>query len=307
MTRRKRVTLRRWRPSALSVCICLIALMSTLVGLYPSTASWLNSYQQSKVIAASLRALDDVDPGPDAQLRMANAYNKALVAGVDIKPGSTIPLGRGEGAERFSYRDVLNANADGLMGRIIIDKIDVDLPIYHGTDPETLEMGAGHLEGSHLPIGGVSTRAVITAHRGLANATMFTDLDQVEVGDTFTVSALGNVVTYRVRDTQVIDPDDTDTLRAEPNSDLVTLITCTPLGINSHRIVVTGERITPTPVGDLQAADSAPHLPGFPWWAVVGGLLGAAISGYLVRSGFVDARRSNARMKSGPTEDHELS
>ncbi|WP_459583204.1 class C sortase, partial [Aerococcus mictus] len=111
--------------------------------------------------------------------------------------------------------------------------IDVDLPVYHGTSDEVLNRAAGHLEGTSLPVGGPSTRAVITAHRGLANARMFTDLNKVNVGDTFTIEVFGDVLTYRVRDTKVVAPEDTDTLRVEEGKDLVTLVTCTPLGINS--------------------------------------------------------------------------
>lgn len=286
---------RRWRPSALSLSICLIALASSGVGIYPAAAAWLNSYQQSLVIMSTTEQLDELDPSAAQQLKMARAYNRALVAGVALRPGASVPVGYGAGAGGFTYRDVLNANGEGVMGRVTIDSIDVDLPIYHGTDEETLKLGAGHLEGSHLPVGGAGTRSVITAHRGLATATLFTHLDRVDRGDRFTVSVLGDVRTYEVRNIKVIDPDDTDTLRAVAGRDLVTLITCTPLGINSHRIVVTGERVTPTPARDLEASRAKPTVPGFPWWAVVGAVLLAAVLAYLVRSGFVDARHTRTR------------
>ena len=176
------------------------------------------------------------------------------------------------------------------MARVKIPSIEVDLPIYHGTDEETLLRGAGHLEGTHLPVGGESTRSVITAHRGLANATMFTDLNRVSEGDSFTIESLGETLVYRVNEIQVIDPTDTGSLQSESGKDLVTLITCTPLGVNTHRILVTGERITPTPAPALHEAGKAPEIPGFPWWALLGtgGIL--LIGGYLVRRGFVDTR-----------------
>lgn len=181
-------------------------------------------------------------------------------------------------------------NAQGLMARVKIPAIDVDLPIYHGTSDAVLLEGVGHLEGSSLPIGGPDTHAVLTAHRGLADAAMFTNLDRVKVGDTFTIEVFGEVLTYRVRETKVVAPEDADALRAVPGEDLVTLVTCTPLGINTHRILVTGERITPTPIEDIAAAGQAPDVPGFPWWAV--GVLAAILvaEGYVWWSGFNDAR-----------------
>lgn len=286
---------RRWRPGLLSIAICVIALVGSGVGLYPSTAAWLSSYQQSLIIKGINANLDDVSPSVDEQLQMAHAYNEALVAGVALESGASVPTGYGEGVGEFTYRDVLNANQSGVMGRVTIDAIDVDLPIYHGTDHETLLKGAGHLEGSHLPVGGEGTRTVITAHRGLASSTLFTDLDRIDVGDRFTVTVLGEVLTYEVRETRVVEPDDTDTLRSEPGRDLTTLITCTPLGINSHRILVTGERVLPTPVGDLAAANADPSIPGFPWWALIGAALLIAITTYFIRSGFVDARTYRAK------------
>lgn len=176
------------------------------------------------------------------------------------------------------------------MGRVKIPKINVDLPIYHGTDDDTLDRGAGHLEGSHLPIGGIDTHSVITAHRGLANATMFNDLDKIDSGDRFTLEVFGEVLTYQVIETRVVEPDETDTLRVRPGADVVTLITCTPLGINSHRILVTAERVTPTPAQDLEDAGKDSEVPGFPWWAVLAGAVLIAVGLYLWRAGYTDAR-----------------
>ena len=286
---------RRWKPGLLSIAICVIALVGSAIGLYPSTAAWLSSYQQSLVIKKIIANPDAITPSAEEQLRMARAYNDALVAGVALESGASVPTGYGEGVGQFTYRDVLNADQSGVMGRVKIDAIDVDLPIYHGTDHDTLLKGAGHLEGSHLPVGGAGTRSVVTAHRGLASSTLFTNLDRVEVGDRFTMTVLGEVLTYEVRETRVIAPDDTGTLRAEPGRDLATLITCTPLGINSHRIIVTGERVTPTPIADIEAANADPSIPGFPWWAVIGAALLLSITTYFIRSGFVDARNTRAR------------
>lgn len=155
------------------------------------------------------------------------------------------------------------------MARIQIPVIGVDLPIYHGTDERTLLRGAGHLQGTSLPIGGVNSHAVITAHRGLADSTMFTHLDRVTVGDRFILTTFGRVLAYEVTATRVVEPTDTAALRQEAGRDLVTLVTCTPLGINTHRILVTGERIIPTPTSDLDTAKEDPAALGFPWWAVL--------------------------------------
>ena len=155
------------------------------------------------------------------------------------------------------------------MGRIQIPSINVDLPIYHGAADKTLLEGIGHLEGTALPVGGAGTHAVLTGHRGLASATMFTNLNRVKVGDEFTVSSFGEVLTYRVFRTQVVDPDQTRSLAPVAGKDLVTLVTCTPLGINSQRIFVTGIRVTPTSEQAQRSATSKPDIPGFPWWAPV--------------------------------------
>ena len=285
---------RRWRPGWITIMICVMALAGTGVGLYPMTAAWFSAYNQAQILRDGLADLDGLDPSAADQLAMARAYNDALDSGVALESGATVPTGFGEGAGGFSYREVLNANAEGLMSRVQIPGIGVDLPVYHGTDDETLLKGAGHLEGSHLPVGGQGTHSVITAHRGLASATMFNDLVDVEVGDRFTLNTLGEVLTYEVREIEVIDPDDTSVLLADPDRDLVTLVTCTPLGVNSHRVVVTGERVEPTPIEDIEAANEDPGV-GFPWWAVIGGGLILLTGVYLWRSGFTDAQRAQAR------------
>ena len=282
---------RAWKPGLLTWLIAALIIGGSGVLLYPSTAAWLTSVNQSRIIDSIGALVDDANPGAEEQLQQARAYNAALTAGVELRANANVPAGSGSlGDDRFDYRSILTANPSGLMARIKIPNIGVDLPIYHGTRDETLLRGAGHLEGSHLPVGGPSTHAVITAHRGLANATMFTNLDRVEVGDTFTIETFGEVLTYRVRETKVVQPEDTDSLRAESDRDLVTLITCTPLGINSHRILVTGERITPTPQQDLDAAGAASEIPGFPWWALGFAASVTAAAGYVWRSGVSDAR-----------------
>ncbi|QBE50320.1 class C sortase [Leucobacter triazinivorans] len=275
----------------LTSAIAVLALAGLVAGLYPMTAAWISSYNQSRVIERSHGQLERLQPSATEQLDLAREYNSALTAGVELQAGANVPIGAGNVTDtELVYADMLRADGNGLMGRVKIPAIDVDLPIYHGTDEATLLRGAGHLEGSHLPVGGVGTRTVVTAHRGLANSTMFTHLDRVEPGDTFSIEVLGETLVYRVFDVQVIDPDDSGTLRAVPGADLATLITCTPLGINSHRIVVTGERVTPTPAAALEDAGKSPRVPGFPWWAVLGSGGVVLVGAYVARRGFLDVQ-----------------
>lgn len=280
----------RWRPGVLSIAIVLIAVIGLSVLIYPYAAQWLSSYNQSTLIRDYETSLQHADPSADDQLALAHSYNDALTAGVDLEAGANVPTGTGTGSGTLAYDDMLTADDSGLMARIKIPSIDLDLPIYHGTSDDTLMEGAGHLEGSSLPVGGMGTHSVITAHRGLANATMFSNLDQVDIGDRFTIEVMGEVLTYEVIETKVVAPEDTDSLRSVADNDLVMLVTCTPLGINTHRILVTAERVTPTPIADLNAAGADPTVPGFPWWTVIygGGLAAAGV--LLWRLGIADAR-----------------
>lgn len=153
-------------------------------------------------------------------------------------------------------------------GSFANQKIDLDLPVYHGTEDATLLKGLGHLRGTSLPVGGKGARSVITGHRGLASAEMFTRLDEVGKGDTFTIEVFDEILTYKVVDKIVVNPDETKKIAAVPGKDLVTLITCTPLGINTQRILVTGERVVPTPAADKALRGKKPDVPRFPWWVL---------------------------------------
>ncbi len=270
---------RRWKPSILAFVTAFLMLAGLVVLSYPTVASWFSQREQSKIISNYATQVNKAVPAAQQQLAEAREYNAALDAGAVLGANERIPTGSGSlgngslgngslGNGQFDYNALLSVNDSGLMGRIRIDKIDVDLPIYHGTSDAVLLKGVGHLEGTSLPVGGDSTHSVLTGHRGLADSTLFTNLNKVEVGDQFVVEVFGEVLTYQVMSTQVVDPEDTESLAVTRGKDLVTLVTCTPLGINSQRILVTGERITPTPAADLEHAGEAPDIPGFPWWAV---------------------------------------
>ncbi len=294
----------RWRLPKLALAVAVIAVLGTGVVLFPSIAGWLSQVQQAAEIGAIDGEIEDL--GPDAvqqALEDARAYNAALVGGAaELPANERLPqaVAPDQGGD---YASLLDVDSSGLMARVKVPSIAVDLPVYHGTSEAVLEEGVGHLEGTALPVGGAGTHAVLTGHRGLATSELFTNLDRVQVGETFTVEVFGQVLTYRVTDTRVVDPEDTETLLPVLGEDLVTLVTCTPLGVNSHRILVTGERILPTPVADVEAAGRPSELPGFPWWAVILGgvaLLGAL---YVAWSGR-PALAAGARRRRGGAPEH---
>ncbi len=263
---------RRWRLDRYALITAVTAVIGVLALSYPSAASWFAQVNQSQVIRGYLQQSQGPDVEHVQQLAAAREYNAALNSGAILEANTHVPTGDGLlSDDSLEYDRLLVANSSGLMARLQIPSIDVDLPIYHGSSDAVLMRGAGHLQGTSLPVGGESTRAVITAHRGLANARMFTDLDQLKIGDTFTFEVLGEVLSYRVVETQVVAPDDRASLRVVPGRDLATLVTCTPLGVNSHRILVTGERVYPTPQTDIDSATADPQVPRFPWWAVWAG------------------------------------
>lgn len=273
---------RRRRLPTATLLVAVLALLGVAIMLYPSAAAWYSQLQQSRLIVSVDELVQNEGPSAlEAELARAHDYNDALLGGAIIASGSNVPTGNGTISEPFDYASLLRASDDGVMGRLRIAAINLDLPIYHGTSDETLSRGVGHLEGTSLPVGGASAHSVLTAHRGLPSAELFTHLDRLGVDDEFTIEIFGEVLVYRVIETHVVEPDQTEELVPRQGRDLVTLITCTPLGVNSHRILVTGERVTPTPVEDLEIAGAAPDIPGFPWWILgLGGavaLLGAFV------------------------------
>ncbi len=280
---------RRWRMPWFTAAMSLLIFVGVLVLMYPNVAGWFSQYNQSLLIEDVVGG--DAEKGPpsrlEAEITKAEAYNEALTGGALLSPSSNVPTGEGEVDGDFDYNQLLNINGTGTMGRLKVPSIDVDLPIYHGTSDSVLEKGVGHLQGTSLPVGGESQHSVLTAHRGLPSATLFDNLDKVKVGDRFTIEVFGEVLTYQVISTQVVQPDQTQPLLPQYGRDLVTLVTCTPLGINTHRILVTGERVTPTPIEDIEAAGAKPDIPGFPWWTLVIGGSFIVLTGYVVYSGRV--------------------
>jgi sortase A len=277
----------------LPLTVAVVGLLGVLVLLYPATADWFNDINHARQIrnyATDVSVMGDADRAQT--LARAHQYNAALGGRASVEARQRIPVADGARLPSgYDYPAILRADAYGLMGRIVIPTIAVDLPIYHGTSDEVLARGVGHLEGSSLPVGGAGTHAVLAGHRGLATSTLFSNLDKVKLDDTFTMFVFGEVLTYRVSDIKVVDPDQAKSLNPVPGADLVTLVTCTPIGINSQRILVTGERVTPTPAKDVAAATAVPAGPGFPWWAAGTGGAVVGLALYVWASGRPRTRR----------------
>ena len=219
-----------------TIILILVFFVGLSVMLYPTISDYVNQLHQTRAVAnyaADVDKLSDADY--TAYFEAADAFNAQIAADPDAL---YFP-------DRFpSYESTLDVTGTGIMGYITIEKIGVELPIYHGTGDAVLQVAAGHLEGTSLPVGGASTHAVISAHRGLPSAKLFTNLDQLEVGDTFTITVLDRTLTYEVDNISIILPTETDSLKVSEGKDYITLMTCTPYGINTHRLLVRGRRIT---------------------------------------------------------------
>ena len=258
------------------VCIMFTAGLSLL--LYPFMANQWNNYRQSQLLTTYEEAVTEmVETGRvdyEAEWAQAQNYNEDLIPYILPDSFSTAEYPE-EGDAK--YLSCLNLTGDGMMGYIQIPKISVKIPIYHTTSDEVLQKAAGHLAGSSLPVGGAGTHAVISAHRGLPSAALFTDLDKLQEGDTFYLSVLDDTLCYGVDLITVVDPTETEALAAQEGEDLVTLLTCTPYGVNSHRLLVRGHRIPYMELGeDAIPAASGSGLVGpsmhtsYLLWVIIG-------------------------------------
>ena len=224
------------------VAIVFLAGLSLL--LYPFVANKWNTYRQERLISSYDEVVSEKSAAGsvdyEAEWLKAQQYNEDLLP--SILPDSFAVAEADEGEDE-AYMSALNLAGDGIMGTVEIPKINIKLPVYHTTDEEVLEKAAGHLEGSSLPIGGESTHAVISAHRGLPSASLFTDLDLLKEGDHFLIHVLDETLCYEVDQILTVEPDETEALQVEDGEDLVTLLTCTPYGVNTHRLLVRGHRV----------------------------------------------------------------
>ena len=203
--------------------------------LYPTVSQYWNTKTQTRAVENYQEILDSLKPEDfESYFQEAEAYNAALS---ELK-APLFNYGALEG-----YDDLINVSGNGVMGYISIQKLGVELPLYHGISAEVLNVACGHLEGTSLPVGGESTHCVLSAHRGLPHARLFTDLDKMEIGDTFQITVLNRTLTYQVDQIKVVRPEEIEDVQIVPGEDLCTLLTCTPYGINSHRLLVRGTRI----------------------------------------------------------------
>ena len=238
--------------------IILVGIMMAGIGLlaYPSLADYWNSFHQSRAVMTYAEHVADMQTDEyERFLNSAREYNSAL-AETGIKWGLT-------DEEKTAYNEELNIDGSGIMGYIKIQKIQITLPLYHGTDEGILQTSIGHLEGSSLPVGGEGTHCLLSGHRGLPSARLFTDLDQLREGDTFTMTVLNETLTYEVDHIWIVEPEDLSHLQIEEGKDLCTLITCTPYGINTHRLLVRGHRIENADGGAMVTADAIQIRPIF--------------------------------------------
>lgn len=217
------------------IVLIIVFLIGLSAVLYPSLADYHNSKVQTQAIGDYESVLSTMTKEDySALFEAAEEYNARLRQ-------INQPFMNYKQVE--GYDELLNVSGNGIIGYISIDKIGVELPIYHGTSSAVLSVAAGHLEGSSLPVGGNSTHSAISAHRGLPSAKLFTNLDKIDVGDTFLITVLDRVLTYEVDSVLIVNPNELDTLYVSEDEDHCTLITCTPYGINTHRLLVRGTRI----------------------------------------------------------------
>lgn len=262
-----------------NIIIAVIFIMGLSLLLYPTVANQWNTYRQSKLVRAyedQIRDLEDANAVDyDAEWEKAHAYNEALAP--MILPDSFAIADATEEKDR-AYESCLNLTGNGIMGTVEIPKIDVRLPIYHYTKKEVLLNAAGHLEGSSLPVGGVNTHSVISAHRGLPSATLFTDLDKLEEGDHFLIRVLNDTLCYEVDKISVVEPEETEELAVEDGEDLMTLLTCTPYGVNSQRLLVRGHRVPYEESYEAETDRPFSLTTNYILWVIVG----LAVTGVLI-------------------------
>ena len=218
-----------------TIIMIVLFFIGLLTLFYPTLSNYYNEKMGSKTIYNYENILNSYDIGKFKQIKKdAINYNKKL---------SKLKEPLLDYDDLKNYNKVLNVNNEGMIGYLSIDKIRVEIPIYHGTSNDTLNSFAGHVEGTSLPIGGKGTHSVLSAHRGLPSAKLFSDLDRLELGDTFKITVLDEVLTYEVDKISIVKPNNSKELKIDKKNDYVTLLTCTPYGINTHRLLVRGKRV----------------------------------------------------------------
>lgn len=238
------------RKHLTTILLILIFLVGFGLLLYPTFSDWWNTFHQSRAVVSYIGSVTDLDNEEyDEMLEEAREYNARLAR---TRTEYTLTDEQLE-----EYNSLLNVSGTGIMGYVDIPSIKVTLPIYHGTDEAVLQTAVGHIESTSLPVGGANTHCVISGHRGLPSARLFTDIDRLTVGDIFTLNVLDEVLTYEVEQILIVEPYDLSGLQIIPGRDLVTLVTCTPYGINTHRLLVRGHRIETGKVSNVRVMADA--------------------------------------------------
>lgn len=226
---------KKGRVSVSTIILVVIMLAGASIFLYPSVSDWWNSMHATQAIAGYVEAVEDMSEEEKEEfLQKARIYNESLPNGVNFNLTDT---------QYAEYENILDITGTGIMGYVQIKSIGVNLPVYHGVEEDTLQIAVGHIPGSSFPVGGKRTHSVMSGHRGLPRAKLFSDLDQLSEGDTFTVTVLDETITYMVDQIRIVLPEETDELAIVDDEDYCTLTTCTPYGVNSHRILMRGHRI----------------------------------------------------------------
>lgn len=281
-----------------TIIICIMFLAGLSLLLYPFVSDTWNTYRQERLISNYDEQISEKEGEGkidyESEWEKANAYNEALLPSILPDSFAVAAASDEEDEDYKEYMSSLNLNGDGMMGYVEIPKLDVKVPVYHTTNEEVLEKAAGHLEGSSLPVGGESTHSVISAHRGLPSAKLFTDLDQMEEGDHFLISVLDETLCYEVDKIFVVEPDETDGLAVKEGEDYVTLLTCTPYGVNSHRLFVRGHRV-PYEEADMEEVPTgllvgtSLHTSYLLWV-----LVGLAVTGAVIAGLYIYEKKRNA-------------
>ena len=291
------------KKNGLTLILLLILLIGAGLIAYPSFANWWNSFHQSRAVASYAETVANMNTEEyERIISKAQAYNRKL-----SRSGILWTLDEDEEKE---YKEQLDIGTSGIMGYIDIPKIDVMLPIYHGIEESILQVAVGHIPGTSLPVGGKGSHCVVSGHRGLPSARLFTDIDKLVEGDTFTITVLNKTLTYEVDQSRTVLPTDLSDLQIEKGKDYVTLVTCTPYGINTHRLLVRGHRIENADGDASVIADALQIEPIYiaPFIAVP--ILILLIIGMFIMTGMRTRRRrekrqiySQMRVKDDKTED----
>lgn len=266
---------RKKRRASLSTLALLAVLAAGIILVaYPTASDWWNQAHAYKAITDYAAQVDSMDRDEiDAIFEAAEAYNKKLANGTDFALTDE---------EMSEYLSLLNITGTGIMGYVQVPGINVELPVYHTVEEDVLQTAVGHIPGTSLPVGGERTHAAVSGHRGLPSAKLFTDLNKLSEGDVFMMTILDRTFTYQVDQIRIVLPEETEELAIQPGRDYMTLVTCTPYGVNSHRMLVRGHRIENL-AGDVSVKPEARRIPGFIMIPFIGvPILMAALAGMLI-------------------------